>query len=377
MISMKKILLVCDYFYPAYKAGGPIKSISNILALFSGLYKFDVFTSSYDIDGTKLNVGGNNAFIGSDYKGCDVCYFDGLIKMARFILFKHLSYDIVYLNSFFSFQYSILYQVFVKLSIIKSNKIIIAPRGELTKGAMDLKSFKKQLFISLYRLLCLKNNVKFQFTSKEEYLDAVEVLGSIDYCIIPNIAEKPEEFIVKDKKNNCLHVVFLSRISKKKNLLSLCESISLIDTNEILFTIAGNVEDEPYWESCKKVLGNCSNNVTVDYVGPLDKNQVKSLLRKTHLFCLPTLNENYGHAIVEALSYSNLVLISDQTPWCDVVNYGSQVVRTDEVEKMVEYINIISKLTADDFNILSSKSYMYIVEKIVNHNKLVGGLFDE
>ncbi|WP_133149779.1 glycosyltransferase [Shewanella sp. 10N.286.52.C2] len=374
---MKKILLVCDYFYPAYKAGGPIKSISNILALFSGLYKFDVFTSSYDIDGTKLNVGGNNAFIGSDYKGCDVCYFDGLIKMARFILFKHLSYDIVYLNSFFSFQYSILYQVFVKLSIIKSNKIIIAPRGELTKGAMDLKSFKKQLFISLYRLLCLKNNVKFQFTSKEEYLDAVEVLGSIDYCIIPNIAEKPEEFIVKDKKNNCLHVVFLSRISKKKNLLSLCESISLIDTNEILFTIAGNVEDEPYWESCKKVLGNCSNNVTVDYVGPLDKNQVKSLLRKTHLFCLPTLNENYGHAIVEALSYSNLVLISDQTPWCDVVNYGSQVVRTDEVEKMVEYINIISKLTADDFNILSSKSYMYIVEKIVNHNKLVGGLFDE
>jgi glycosyltransferase involved in cell wall biosynthesis len=376
-MNIRKILLVCDYFSPAYKAGGPIKSISNILQLFSGEYKFDVFTSSYDIDGTKLDIEKNNVLLESEYKGCKVIYFDSLIKMLKFISLIRSSYDITYINSFFSWRYSILYQLFIRFSILKSNKVIIAPRGELTDGALALKSFKKQLFIKLYVFFRLNKFVKFQFTSHEEYLEAVKVLGDIDYCIIPNIAEKPDDFLLKDKTPGCLHVVFLSRISKKKNLLSLCKAISLINSNQILFTIAGNIEDEAYWESCNKVLGKCGNNVTVDYVGPLNKSQVQKLFRKTHLFCLPTLNENYGHAIVEALSYSNLVLLSDQTPWSAVANYGSQVVKTDEVEKMVDYINIITGLTSKEFNILSSKSHNYIVEKIVNHNKLVGRLFNE
>ena len=42
-----------------------------------------------------------------------------------------------------------------------------------------------------------------------------------------------------------------------------------------------------------------------------------------HLFILPTLGENYGHAIIEALSVGRPVLISDQTPWKNLSNFNA------------------------------------------------------
>jgi len=42
---------------------------------------------------------------------------------------------------------------------------------------------------------------------------------------------------------------------------------------------------------------------------------VHGTMKAYHLFVLPTLGENYGHVIYEALSAGDPVLISDQTPW--------------------------------------------------------------
>jgi len=41
-----------------------------------------------------------------------------------------------------------------------------------------------------------------------------------------------------------------------------------------------------------------------------------------HLFLLPTRGENFGHAILEALSAGCPVLISDQTPWRGLESSG-------------------------------------------------------
>ena len=53
---------------------------------------------------------------------------------------------------------------------------------------------------------------------------------------------------------------------------------------------------------------------------------VEESLQASHLFALLTLGENFGHAIGEALRAGCPVLISDQTPWTDVVATGAGVV---------------------------------------------------
>src|SRR5690606_37969753 len=54
---------------------------------------------------------------------------------------------------------------------------------------------------------------------------------------------------------------------------------------------------------------------TVKYIGPVPHQQVQQILTEHDFFLLPTLGENFGHAILEAMTAGCPVIISDQTPW--------------------------------------------------------------
>ena len=41
-------------------------------------------------------------------------------------------------------------------------------------------------------------------------------------------------------------------------------------------------------------------------------------MQQHHLFFLPTLGENFGHVIHEAVQAGCVLLLSDQTPWLDL-----------------------------------------------------------
>jgi glycosyltransferase involved in cell wall biosynthesis len=53
----------------------------------------------------------------------------------------------------------------------------------------------------------------------------------------------------------------------------------------------------------------------VEWIGHLDQPDIRPRIRDFHLFIFPTLGENFGHAIFEALGSGKPVLISDRTPW--------------------------------------------------------------
>ena len=45
----KKILVLYEYFYPGFKAGGPIQSLVNLLLAMQHQYEFYVATTAYDM----------------------------------------------------------------------------------------------------------------------------------------------------------------------------------------------------------------------------------------------------------------------------------------------------------------------------------------
>ena len=53
---MKKILITYDFFYPAFKAGGPIQSLTNIAKHLGEDNKIFILCTNKDLDGTILNV---------------------------------------------------------------------------------------------------------------------------------------------------------------------------------------------------------------------------------------------------------------------------------------------------------------------------------
>ena len=48
-----KLLLFTDWFSPAFKAGGPVRSVVNLADRFKGLYDVYVFTSDRDLNDTR------------------------------------------------------------------------------------------------------------------------------------------------------------------------------------------------------------------------------------------------------------------------------------------------------------------------------------
>jgi glycosyltransferase involved in cell wall biosynthesis len=111
-----------------------------------------------------------------------------------------------------------------------------------------------------------------------------------------------------------LRVVFLSRISPKKNLLGALRMLQDV-AGEVSFDIYGPLEDPEYWNVCEKAIDTLPSNILAHYAGEVEHDRVFDVFAEYDLFLFPTLGENYGHVICEAMGAGCPVLISDQTPW--------------------------------------------------------------
>ena len=64
------------------------------------------------------------------------------------------------------------------------------------------------------------------------------------------------------------------------------------------------------------------NNSNIIFLGPLKPKEVCDVILDSHLLFSPTTGENFGHAIFEAFALGRPVLISDQTPWINLIDIG-------------------------------------------------------
>jgi hypothetical protein len=98
-LSNKKILIFCDYFYPAYKGGGIIQSLKNLFDSFGADNQFRVITSNEDLGGEKLDLvsvypGVNhiakrkvlNALRNVDWAAFEYVYFNGIYSPFFFLI---------------------------------------------------------------------------------------------------------------------------------------------------------------------------------------------------------------------------------------------------------------------------------------------------
>tara|TARA_R110001592_G_scaffold79795_2_gene238361 strand:- start:7561 stop:8688 length:1128 start_codon:yes stop_codon:yes gene_type:complete len=356
---MKNILVCCSSFYPAYKSGGPVRSLCNLVDELDDSVVLDVISNDRDMGDTEsfTNIKVNSW--ANSYKKANVYYlspeYHFLFNLKN--IFAGKFYEVIYLNSFFDFKFSIRFLLLVILGRLKTKSIILAPRGELTTGAMSLKAFKKKIYLAFFKCIGGNNRVTFHFTSQGEVDEAIGFLGNVKYQLIPNMHETPPQYIEKEKNVGSINILFLSRISPKKNLITILNTLNFLDTGIINFTIAGTIDDKAYWEKCQLLIDLLPQNINVEFLGPLSRNDVREELNKSHLFFLPTLNENYGHAIVEAMVHSNIVMLSNQTPWTDVRNYGGFVGDVYDIDYYSESIKEIIKMNKGDFNFSTRNIY--------------------
>ena len=91
------------------------------------------------------------------------------------------------------------------------------------------------------------------------------------------------------------------------------------------------------------MIENLPKNITVNYKGVVTPNRINLILSSYDLFILPSRGESYGHVILEALTSSTPVMISNKTPWKTVKNaitvlsLKNKKKWTSEIEKWVDF----------------------------------------
>lgn len=360
---MKEILVFTSYYLPGYKGGGPIVSLSNMVRKIPS-FRFKILTRDHDLNSSPyLNVkrrewtSVGNAIV--YYMSKEEMSFKSLKTIINSIKF-----DIYYFNSFFSIYYTLFPLVLRKLKNLPAKPVILAPRGEFFTGALGLKKYRKKIYLILFKILKLHKKIIWQasndvekatilalFTKKAQIIVAPILISSNlnDKNKIPKINKEPGQ----------LNIIFLSRITRKKNLDYALNLLKLLK-GSIRFEIYGPVEDKVYWKECNQIIKTLPNNITVIYKGLFRKSDNINIFKNNHVFLFPTKGENFGHVIFESLAKGCPVIISDQTPWKNLqeLKVGWDI-SISNPEKFIAILNGLTKMNNIDYVELSKNATKY------------------
>ena len=157
-----------------------------------------------------------------------------------------------------------------------------------------------------------------------------------------------------------------------KNLYYFLKVLSEIrDDVKLEFDIYGAEDDRGYAAYCRQMRSELNGNIRVGFKGPLPHHKVFETMRDYHLFVLPTLGENFGHAIFEALSAGDPVLISDQTPWrgLEKLKAGWDI-PLQKADKFKEAIRQALAWNQDEYNEWSRNAFNFTMNR-VDINQLI------
>jgi glycosyltransferase involved in cell wall biosynthesis len=198
----------------------------------------------------------------------------------------------------------------------KRKPFIISPRGMLSPVAFAFSRWKKRMAWNLWQGSIVRQASCIHVTSELEYQE-VRTFGLANpIAIIPNgidIPEMPLQPRAQDKKTRT--VLSLGRIHPKKGLDRLIQSWAKLENDypNWRLRIIGPTEHEHDREL--HTLATMLGATRVYIEKPVYGDAKKEVYQNADLFVLPTLSENFGLTIAEALAMGMPAISTKGAPW--------------------------------------------------------------
>jgi glycosyltransferase involved in cell wall biosynthesis len=309
-----RILHVVPTYLPARRYGGPIVAVH-------GLAK-SLVARGHDVDVVTTNVDGDNISdvpisTPVDLDGVHVRYFPSPVRRVywspqmRKALRDHVrEYQVVHLHSVF------LWPTFAAATAARGAKVpyVISPRGMLVNDLIARKStFAKKSWIRLIERRNFATASAIHFTTQREWDDANDVgLPLPSPFVVPNgIDLPPRRQLARDDAM----ILFLGRINWKKSIDVLIES--LVWAPQMRLVVAGN-DEEHYVPRLSELAERIGVANRVEFRGAVRGEEKDFLLGTARVLVLPSISENFGNVVIEAMAASTPVIVS---PGVGVADY--------------------------------------------------------
>lgn len=321
MIQEKKlkILFITPAYWPAIDYGGPINSVKLLAENLKQQNIFvKIFTLAYGLK--------ENKFQKKEVDGIGVYYFK-YFKFYRWLipicLIKELLKN---RNNFDIFHINLIWDPISWISgfilAILNKKFIISPRGTIEENLIKKRSFwLKKIIYFLFIKFIFKNCFGFHFTSEKEKNDFFKFTKiEKPFIIIPNLFNYEKfkkkvdknlinEFNLKDKK----YILYFGRINWKKRIELLIDTFYELNKkyNDLYLAILGSA-DLDYYEKLKQKIKELNlENKIILYGETISGDFKTALYQNAFCFVLPSISENFGYVVVEAIASKVPIIISE------------------------------------------------------------------
>ena len=326
-----RIFTLVDHYLPGFRHGGPTRTVSNLVAKMPPGYDFCLFTRDHDQGVHEpypdvprnqwVQVGRARVY----YASPGALSWWNMAKLIR-----EVDPNVVYTNSLFS-RLTIRFLFLRKFGLVKPLPFVIAPRGELAPSALGLKRRKKALFLQLaikagwFRDILWQASTEFERADIERALPSgAEVRVSRNIAVAIDALPEASTMAMEGRPAKVAgqaRFVYVARIARVKNLEFGVRMLAKLGQPTSL-DIYGPIDDREYWDACQRAAARCPA-LTLRYLGPVEHSHVLSIMQRYDYLLLPTLGENFGHSIFEALVAGCPPVISDKTPWRDLESEGT------------------------------------------------------
>lgn len=319
-----KILHVVPTYVPAWKHGGPIRSVHGLCkALAARGHQVTVFTTDVDTNGA--------APVGQavTLDGVEVWYFPVTSprrlyrspRMDAALRRRIAGFDAVHLHSVFLWPTSAAARAAEEAGV----PYLVAPRGMLVGDLLRRRGrWRKALWIRFVERRTLARAAGFHATSELEAEEARRLglplprVFVVPNGIDPEPAPVPEALSapVRDLLSGAPFLLYLGRLSWKKGLDRLLPAMARVP--ETVLAVAGNDEEgiRPGLESMAREAGAAGRVV---FLGPVDGADKAALLHRCAALVLPSYSENFGNSVLEAMAAGRPVVVTPEVGLAGVV----------------------------------------------------------
>ncbi len=285
----------------------------------------------------------------------------------NFKLVKIFSNKIIYITPGQTFYGILKYALFIILGSILKKQLIIHVHGDYLKQEYNsLRGFKRVVFYFL--LSRFTKGIVLSNTLKENLIPFID--ENKIYCL-PNFAQ---DYLYKNEKklvNDELRIFYLSNLMKEKGIIPLLKALKNLELSDIKYhaKIAGNI-DEKFSKEIFKLLDALEHT---DYIGIVNGEAKKNLLKWGNVFILPTFYKMEGQpiSILEAMATKNLVVTTNHAGILDIFKdkVNGFLVQKNNVKSIQDILTYLAKNKSEIRKIATYNKEYFLENFTVNRFK--------
>lgn len=232
---------------------------------------------------------------------------------------------------------------------------ILSLRGMLDDWPMSQRRLKKQLFLAIAGRRMLHRAAFVHCTAEGEHQQSRKWFPKGRGRVIPNLLDlepfrsSPGPELAREKFPALAaghpNILFLSRVHYKKGVEHFIKAAALLRDQNLMcnWFIAGDGDAE-YMQSLKALAAQLKLEDRVHFLGMVKGKEKISLFEASDLFLLPTSQENFGFALVEAMAAGVPVMTTKGVDlWPEMQACGGAVIVDQDAGPIAREVDALLK----------------------------------